>query len=189
MKNAVLAVRLLLLTYVGYSGVRHLTDPEYGSLFGAVEFGTHEFGHMVFAFFGEWLTVAGGSIAQVAIPVLVALLFWRQKERVGIAVCGGWLAISLAQMAVYMADARALELDLLSFSPDADTHDWNYLFKSLGIIQYDVRIGTFVRHVGWLALAASLVYGVWAAWRAARAQPAEAAGPVAEPPSGKGRAR
>jgi hypothetical protein len=37
-----------------------------------VEFGTHEFGHMVFAIFGEWLTVAGGSIAQVAIPVLVA---------------------------------------------------------------------------------------------------------------------
>jgi hypothetical protein len=88
-----------------------------------------------------------------------------------------------------MADARALELDLLSFSPDADRHDWNYLFESLGIIQYDVRIATFVRHVGWLVLAASLVYGVWATWQAARPQPAEAAEPVAEPPPATGRTR
>jgi hypothetical protein len=46
----------------------------------------HEAGHVLFSPFGELLEVAGGSITQVAAPILVALLFLRQREYFGIAV-------------------------------------------------------------------------------------------------------
>ncbi len=126
----------------------------------------HEFGHLFFGSFGsEWLAVAGGSIMQLLVPALVALLFWKQRERLGVAVCGGWLAISLARMAWYMADARVLELDLVSFSPDASGHDWNYLFTSVGLIAHDTEIAGLVRTVGWLVLFASVAWGLRELWR------------------------
>ena len=168
MRRAKLLLSLLLLAYLGHAGVRHLTDPEYASLWGGVDFGVHEFGHLLFGFFGEWLTVAGGSITQLLVPVLVAALFWKQRERLGVAVCGCWLAISLARVAVYMADARVLELDLVSFSEDASGHDWNYLFGSVGLLAHDTSIARLVRHFGWLVLAVSLAFGARTAWLASR---------------------
>ncbi len=155
-----------LLAYVAWRAVGHLRDADASSLFGLVDFGVHEFGHLFFGIFGsEWLGVAGGSIMQLLIPALVAALFWKQRERLGVAVCGGWLAISLARMAWYMADARALELDLVSFSPDASGHDWNYLFTSLGLIGHDTAIAGLVRLLGWLMLLAGTLWGLRELWQ------------------------
>lgn len=164
-----------LLAYVAWCGAAQLRDVEASSLFGLFDYGVHEFGHLCFGIFGsEWLAVAGGSIMQLLVPVLVAVLFWRQRERLGVAVCGGWLAISLGRMAWYMADARVLELDLTSFSPDASGHDWNYLFKSVGLIAHDTEIAGLVRMVGWLVLLAGTLYGLRELWQRPRAAGARA---------------
>jgi hypothetical protein len=160
-------IKLLLLAYLAYAGVRHLTDPDFASIFSGVTFGVHELGHLVFAFFGEWISVAGGSLAQVLLPVGAALLFLRQRDRFGVAVCGAWLAMSLANLAVYIGDARAEALDLVSFSPEGAVHDWNYLLESLGLLRNDTRIAGFVRAVGWVLLAGSIGGGAAAALRSA----------------------
>lgn len=162
-RKATTAVGLLALAYVTWAAVRHLSDPEAGSLIGLVDFGVHEFGHLAFALFGEWLAVAGGTLASLLIPVLLALLFRKQREPIGIAVCGAWLAVALARIAVYMADARVLELDLVSFAEGGDGHDWHYLFTSLGVIEWDTKIAGVVRLLGWLLIPASVVYGLSAA--------------------------
>ena len=155
-----------VLAWVAWSALGHLRDVEASSLLGLVDYGVHEFGHLCFGIFGsEWLAVAGGSIMSLLIPSLVALLFWRQRERLGVAVCAGWLAIALARMAWYMADARVLELDLVSFSPDASGHDWNYLFKSVGLISHDTAIAGTTRALGWLLLAGGTAWGLWDLWR------------------------
>ena len=49
----------------------------------------------------------------------------------GVAVAGGWEALSAIELSRYVADARALELDLVSFGESA-IHDWNYLLGRLG---------------------------------------------------------
>lgn len=154
-----------VLAWVAWTAVGHLRDVDASSLFGLFDYGVHEFGHLCFGLFGEWIGVAGGSLMSVIVPVLVALLFWKQRERLGVAVCAGWLAITLARMAWYMADARVLELDLVSFSPDADAHDWNYLFKSVGLISHDTQIAGAVRTLGWLLVAAGTGWGLWDLWR------------------------
>jgi len=160
-------LKLLLLAYLAYAGVRHLTDPDFASIFSGVTFGVHELGHLVFAFFGEWISAAGGSLAQVLLPVGAALLFLRQRDRFGVAVCGAWLAMSLANLAVYIGDARAEALDLVSFSPEGAVHDWNYLLGSLRLLEHDTQIAGFVRAIGWLLLAGSIGGGAAAAMRSA----------------------
>ena len=72
------------------------------SLFGGVIFGVHELGHLVFLPFGETMTIAGGSIAQIALPVAAIALFVHRKDRYAVAVCGCWLTVSLGQLGVYI---------------------------------------------------------------------------------------
>lgn len=120
-------------------------------------FGVHELGHLVFALFGEFLSVLGGSLSQVLLPVGAMALFAKQKDRFAVAVCGCWLAVSLGQLGVYVADAQAESLDLVSFSPEGGIHDWNYLLERMHLLRRGVPLGHFVKFTGWLVLAASLL--------------------------------
>jgi len=153
--------------------VRQLRSHDFEfSIFGGVIFGVHELGHLVFAPFGELLTVAGGSIAQLALPVAALLLFAHRKDRYAVAVCGCWLAVSLGQLAVYIADARAESLDLVSFSPEGGGHDWNYLLERWHLLRKDVELGRFTRFLGWVVLALSWLVALDGMQRLARGTPA-----------------
>lgn len=112
---------------------------------------------MVFAPLGEFMGVAGGSIAQVLLPAGATLLFARKKDRFAVAVCGCWLAVSLGQLGIYVADAQAESLDLVSDNPEGAIHDWNYLLERLNLLRQGVPLGRFVKFTGWLVLAASLL--------------------------------
>lgn len=155
------AVRLLLLAFFTWEAARQLRSDDFEfSLFGGVIFGVHELGHLVFAPLGEFLSVAGGSIAQVALPIAAIVLFHKQKNRYAVAVCGCWLAVSLGQLGIYVADARAESMDLVSFSPEGATHDWNYLLERMHLLESDVALGHFVKFVGWIVLGLSVVLGL-----------------------------
>lgn len=155
------AVRLLLLAYFSWEAARQLRSHDFElSVFGGVIFGVHELGHLVFAPFGEFLSVAGGSIAQVALPVAAMLFFHKQKNRYAVAVIGCWLAVSLGQLGIYVADARAESMDLVSFSPEGGIHDWNYLLERMNLLKGDVALGQFVKLMGWIALLSSVVLGL-----------------------------
>jgi len=161
LRPAAVAARAVLLAYLAWEAVRQLRSHDFEfSLFGGVIFGVHELGHLVFAPFGEFLSVAGGSIAQIALPAAAALLFLKRKDRYAIAVCGCWLAVSLGQLGVYVADARAESLDLVSFSAEGAVHDWNYLLERLHLLRDDVQLGHFVKFIGWLVLGFSLLVGI-----------------------------
>ena len=53
--------RVPVFALLAYWGVRHLSDAEYSSAIGALNFGLHELGHIVFAAFGTFVGIAGGS--------------------------------------------------------------------------------------------------------------------------------
>ncbi|MFI5206390.1 MAG: hypothetical protein ACHQU8_03960 [Gemmatimonadales bacterium] len=155
------AVRLALLAFFTWEAARQLRSHDFEfSVFGGVIFGVHELGHLVFAPLGEFLTVAGGSIAQVALPIAVMALFHKQKNRYAVAVIGCWLAVSLGQLGIYVADARAESLDLVSFSPEGGVHDWNYLLERMHLLNSDVALGHLVKFVGWIALGLSVLLGL-----------------------------
>src|SRR4029077_16261376 len=99
--------RLPLLLWLGWTGWRYLAEPDYWSIFSGIIFGSHEFGHLFFAPFGELLALAGGSLMQLLVPMGAAALLLARKDWFGTAVAGCWLSFSLSNLAVYIGDAVA----------------------------------------------------------------------------------
>jgi hypothetical protein len=119
----------------------------------------HEAGHLLFAMFGQFMSVLGGSLTQVLIPVIASVAFIRQDQPFGAAVCGWWAGQNLVDLAPYIADARALQLVLLGGRTGAEVegHDWEYLLTALGVVHRDQAIGTFVHAAGIVIMVVSLV--------------------------------
>ncbi len=162
--------RAPILAYLAYVGVRHLANPLYTSLFGGINLGIHELGHVVLSFAGQWIMVLGGTLFQLAAPLVAAFLFLRQPDYFAVPVCGAWFSTNLYSVATYMADARALELPLVTVGPEGGDveHDWNYLLHSVGLLHYDTTLAGFVRLLAFLFMWSSLAAGAWMCWRMAR---------------------
>ena len=170
--------RALLLVMLAWGALRTLREDDYTGLFAGITFGVHELGHLVFAPFGLWMSVAGGSIAQLLLPVAAAALMLRHRDYFGAAVTGVWLSASLSNMAVYVADARARELTLVGFGEDP-LHDWAYLLSSVGLLQADTTVARLVRLAACVILVASTVVGGWLCLTMYRSRPALEPAPTA----------
>jgi hypothetical protein len=176
--------RLPLLLWLGWTGWRHLTDPDYWSIFSGIIFGSHEFGHLFFAFMGQFMAVAGGSLMQLLAPIGAGALLLARRDYFGASAAGCWLSFSLSNLAVYVGDAVAQELPLVSFSPDGGEHDWFYLLDHFNALGYDLRLALIIRRISLLVLAASFLTGLWWATAAISSQLSAVRGTAkeAEPP-------
>lgn len=152
--------RALLLLFFAWDGLQHLRDPEDGGIFAGITFGVHEFGHLLFVAFGEFMAVLGGSLNQLLIPIGAAALMYHYRDYFGIAIAGTWLSSSLMDLARYIGDARAQELDLVGFGEDPQ-HDWTWLLTQFNLLGSDTRIAGLTRFAGMLVLLGSVFFGVW----------------------------
>jgi hypothetical protein len=145
--------RALVLVLVVWQAAQAMRDVDALTLFGGINFGAHEFGHLFFAFGGEWLSIAGGSLTQLLVPIgAAAAVLTTGRDWFGAFVCVIWLGASFGDLAPYIADARAQELDLVSFSPDASGHDWHYLLAQAGMLKQDQTIARLARFLGFVAV-------------------------------------
>ena len=122
----------------------------------------HEAGHVLFAPFGRFMTVLGGSLFQFALPLGIAIGFLKQDDPFGAAVCTWWAGENLLDVAPYIADARALQLVLLGGKTGAEVqgHDWEYLLATLGWMRFDRTLGLWTHRVGLLMMCGAVI---WAA--------------------------
>jgi len=111
----------------------------------------HEAGHILFSPFGDFMQYLGGSLMQVAIPVTCAVYFWLHEQRGSAAVALFWAGESLTNVAIYVADARRMELPLIG-----GDHDWNYLLDRLNLLNQADSLGRFVFVLGILTILFSL---------------------------------
>jgi hypothetical protein len=129
----------------------------------------HEGGHLLFRFFGETLAVAGGTILQLGVPLMLAAFFLFQRQILGTAFCVFFFFEQLLPVATYTADARAQELPLLTVGDGDDViHDWAYLFGKFGVLDHDTQIANGVRTLGWLGMIATVA---WMVWRSLQTKP------------------
>ena len=164
------AWRLPVLLYLAYVGVRHLANPEYATIFGGITFGIHELGHVLFGWAGEFIGIAGGSIAQLLAPIAATLVLLRQRDWFGVSVTTCWLAFSLFNLATYVGDARDQYLPLVGLS-DEPEHDWAYLLGAVHLLEADHALAFLVRVVAFATWAAAVAFGSWLLWRMAKAKP------------------
>lgn len=143
----------------------YLDDPLNTSIFDGMNLAFHEIGHAAFLWFGSrMLTVAGGTIFQLGIPIAAGVyLLHKQRDPFGAAVCLFWLGTALFGAGVYAADARAQALPLVSpFGPvDVDSHDWTVMLMRYGMLSRDEVIGAWLRRAGVLAMIASIATAAW----------------------------
>jgi len=114
----------------------------------------HEAGHVIFGFFGEFITVLGGSLTQVLIPVIATAAFLRTHQWASAAVTLFWTGQSLTDVAIYAADGRARALPLLA---EGLIHDWYYILGRLGLLQSAELVGRAIFALGALTMVASLL--------------------------------
>jgi len=180
--NSVLAGRryvrialIVVLAFVAWSAFRD----EYGSvpILGDVDTAIHEFGHMLFMPFGipilgRTMVILGGSLTQVAFPLVFVVYFMRQRDEkqrdvFAAMVCVWWSAINLLDVAVYCADSRAGRLMLLDglTGQESDGHDWYNLLDGWGWLEHDTVIARWMRAIAWLMCVTSLGIACWSALR------------------------
>jgi hypothetical protein len=151
---------------------------EYGyvPLLGDIDIAIHEFGHMLFmpfgiAILGRTMVILGGSLTQVAFPLIFAGYFLkkgetgRRRDVYAAMACLWWSAINLLDVAIYCADSRAGQLMLLdgSTGQESDGHDWNNLLTQWGLLEHDTVIARWMRAIAGLMCMASIVVAVWIA--------------------------
>lgn len=122
----------------------------------------HEAGHLIFSPLGQFMTVLGGSLMQVLIPIVAAIAFIRQEQTFGAAICVWWAGQNLVDLAPYIADARALQLVLLGGRTGAEVegHDWEFILTRLRLVHRDQAIGRVAHALGISAMIVSLAFAV-----------------------------
>lgn len=111
----------------------------------------HEAGHVLLSPFGDFMQYLGGSLMQILIPAICGAYFWLHQQRSASAVTLFWTGESLTNVAIYVADARRMELPLIG-----GDHDWNYLLDRLNLLNQAESLGRFVFALGALAILFSL---------------------------------
>jgi len=128
----------------------------------------HEGGHLLFRFFGEWMMVAGGTFLQLFVPFALAVYFAFRRQIPGTAFCTFFFFEQFLPIGIYMADARAQALPLLTVGDSDDViHDWFYLFSHAGSLEHDTQIGGTFRFLGWMGMLAT---AGWFAWKSLKPQ-------------------
>ena len=110
----------------------------------------HEAGHLLFRLFGQMLYMLGGSITQCLIPLVLAIVTWREKtHQVGYPLF--WFGENLINVSVYIADAPYKNLKLIK---EGLIHDWNWLLS--GHLDWAEPMGLAFRGLGLLVCATSI---------------------------------
>jgi hypothetical protein len=119
----------------------------------------HEGGHNLFSWFGPTLCLWGGTLLQWLVPFLLAVYFFSQRETMGFVFCLFFFFENWLYTATYMADARAMVLPLVTTGdPEFARHDFNAIFSSLGVLDYDTAIAAVVRTLGWCGMLGVVVW-------------------------------
>jgi hypothetical protein len=122
----------------------------------------HEAGHVLFIPFGRFMTILGGTLGQILMPLICLGAFLiKTRDPFGAAVALWWTAESLMDIAPYINDARALDLMLIGgvTGKETDGHDWNNILTMLNLLEWDHRLAHLTYNMGILLMLGSFLWG------------------------------
>ena len=122
----------------------------------------HEAGHIIFSPFGDVVMALGGSLMQILIPAICLLTFTTTSPNpFGATAMTWWAGQNLMDIALYIGDARALQLVLLGGATGAEVegHDWERILNAWGLLHHDRQIAGLVQFIGATVMLVALVWG------------------------------
>lgn len=123
----------------------------------------HEAGHVIFMPFGEFMTILGGTLGQLLMPLIMAgALLIRTRDPFASAIAMWLFGVSLLDVAPYVYDALHPQLVLLGgHTGEEGGHDWIYLLSETGWLQRAQGLGWLAHKIGALVV---LLSTAWAGW-------------------------
>jgi hypothetical protein len=110
----------------------------------------HEAGHLLLGLLSTRLAVYGGTLGQLVFPIATAWHFRRRRHTLGFALAVAWGCESLLNIAVYLGDARALQLPLIGGLDPATHHDWREILSRWGLLSLDTTLAGLLSAGAWL---------------------------------------
>lgn len=124
----------------------------------------HEAGHPIVGLLSAHMMVYGGTLFQLLFPWLTKRHFAKRGHAPGVVFAKYWMAASLHNVGIYMADARAKQLPLIGGLDPEDAHDWAEILGRWGLLRYDTALGKLLMLSAWCLL-------LWTMWRCYRSMP------------------
>lgn len=127
----------------------------------------HEFGHVLFRAFGEFMHLLGGSLFQVALPLIFGGVFLvKNRDPFAAAAMLWWSAVAVMDIAPYVYDAQHPQHVLLTGrTGDDGPHDFIDVLGDLGLLRSAQSVGYAVHRFGVAMLIASFVWAAWIVWK------------------------
>jgi len=121
----------------------------------------HEFGHVLFAPFGRFMAILGGSLFQILMPLIAMVSFSIQmRNNFAAAIMLWWCGQNFIDVAPYIADAKYRAIPLIRGLSE-DYHDWGNLLAMTGLVERAGTIANIAFLLGSLLILFSLY---WAGW-------------------------
>jgi hypothetical protein len=123
----------------------------------------HEFGHVLFRPFGEFMHLLGGSLFQVGLPLVFGGIFLvKNRDPYSAAVMLWWSAVAVMDVAPYIYDAQQPQHVLLTGrTGETGAHDFIDVLGDLGLLTRAQAVGYGVHRAG---VAMLVMAYAWAAW-------------------------
>ena len=127
----------------------------------------HEAGHVFFTPFGEFMTILGGSLFQVLLPLGIGVAFMvKQRDNFGAALGLWWAGISVIDLAPYIYDSLHPRMILLGGHTGEDgPHDWIYLLGKIGQVPNAQHWGAFAHSMGAIVAILSIAWALAVLWQ------------------------
>ena len=127
----------------------------------------HEAGHVLFIPFGQFMTILGGSLFQLLLPLIAgATLLWQNRDPFGAALGLWWCGVSMIDLAAYIYDAKSPQLIMLGGHTGEDgPHDWIYLLGVFGKVPHAQSYGALIHGLGVGLMLSGLVWAARVLWR------------------------
>ncbi len=119
----------------------------------------HEFGHILFMPFGEFMMILGGSLFQVLLPLALMCVFvFKQRDTFAGSITLWWSGQSFIDVSPYIADAEYRALPLVGGRGE-ESHDWGNLLTMMNALDSTQAVANCSFAIGTILIIAALVWG------------------------------
>ncbi len=126
----------------------------------------HEAGHILFIPFGRFMTVLGGSLLQVLLPLVLMVSFvfgfgGSRRDNFAASLMLWWAAMAIIDVAPYIWDAFDPKMMLLGgkTGAESDGHDWQNILGDLGLLKRAHLIAGIAHKLGLVVMLAAYTWG------------------------------
>ena len=124
----------------------------------------HEAGHVIFIPFGRFMTILGGSLFQILVPLIVMIFFLRQHDNFEASIMLWWCGQNFIDVSPYISDGEYRGLPLI-LGMGEESHDWGNLLTMLDMVEKAYYFGRISFIIGSVIIIISLAWGAYVLWR------------------------